>query len=135
MEVWGKYNASHTVLDFFAQKRHGYVQIFGTIIDARQMWQCRSTRFGSFITSITIVIVAVGVCVGIPILTTGFLCVVAVHNNTQNVCIDSFQVFLAQLGALDGGNAGRTISNTPSDTRLITAASVTTETGGVSMIT
>ena len=36
MEVWGKYNASHTVLDFFAQKRHGYVQIFGTIIDARQ---------------------------------------------------------------------------------------------------
>ena len=36
MEVWGKYNASHTVLNFFAQKRHGYVQIFGTIIDARQ---------------------------------------------------------------------------------------------------
>ena len=36
MEVWGKYNASHTVLDFFAQKRHRYVQIFGTIIDARQ---------------------------------------------------------------------------------------------------
>lgn len=36
MEVWGKYNASHTVLDFLAQKRHGYVQIFGTIIDAGQ---------------------------------------------------------------------------------------------------
>lgn len=36
MEVWGKYNASHTVLNFFAQKRHGNVQVPGTIIDAGQ---------------------------------------------------------------------------------------------------
>lgn len=36
MEVWGKYNASHTVLNFFAQKRHGNVQVPGTIIDVGQ---------------------------------------------------------------------------------------------------
>lgn len=36
MEMRSEYNACHTVLNFFAQKRHGNVQVPGTIINAGQ---------------------------------------------------------------------------------------------------
>ena len=89
---------------------------------------------GSFVAAICFcVVVTIRVRVGVAVFAAGLFWHCS-HSSQRRECgRQRLQVLFAQLGTLDGGDAGADNQQNTIDTRLRTAASVTTETGGVSI--